>query len=95
MEDKEQTICKKVKGKKFLVFLFPLGREEGGRGRGIYFRVLLEKNKPVKHDSGISLNQKAGVAYGNAENDQIPVAVACCSPGEAGTRATCRRLDPH
>lgn len=54
-----------------------------------------KKNKRVKHDSGMSLNQEASVAYGNTENDQIPVAAACCSPGEAGTRATCRRPDPH
>lgn len=45
MEDREQTICKKVKGKKFLVFFFPFRRVEGvkGEGRGIYFRFLLKK----------------------------------------------------
>lgn len=43
MEDREQTICKKVKGKKFLVFFFLSEKGGKGEGRGIYFRFLLKK----------------------------------------------------
>lgn len=62
------------------------------------------KSTAVIHDAGISLNQKLDVrkkkqsqrvTSENKKQDWIPVAVACCSLCEAGTTATCKKLDPH